>query len=162
MKIVKNILAVIGAIYLVATFLAMCWWNGFIGTPLELDLEPEKNPARTRIGHLQLSPDDKIIFQDENYDGFFGDGGGVVVAKLGRPMTYDPESWVSIEKLPPEIRAFLGFTNKGAEHLEPVLHDPETIWCLSKLQRNGEHISNIVLFFYRPSEQTMLEWILHT
>lgn len=162
MKIVKNILAGIGALYLVATVLAICWWNGFVATPWELDFEPVENPERTRVAHLELSPDDKIIFQDETYDGFFGDGGGVVVAKLGNPLTYDPESWASIEKLPAEIRAFLGSTTKGAEYLDPVLHDPEAIWCLSNLQRNGEHISNIVLFIYRPGEQTLLEWALHT
>lgn len=162
MKVAKNILAVIGALSLVVIVIAICWWNGLFAAPLELDFEPVENPPRTRVAHVDLSPDDQIILQNENYDGFFGDGGGVVAARLAHPITYDSESWASIANLPAEFRSFLGSTERGGEYLDTLLNDSETIWCISKLQRNGEHISNLVLFFYQPSEQIVLEWIVHT
>lgn len=107
-------------------------------------------------------PDDEIVFQDEHYDGFFGDGGGVVVARLAHPLEYETDSWTSINNLPDEFKSVLKYRVMGDEYLQSVLQDDEAIWCLSKLQRNGEHISNIVLFFYRPSNRTVIEWILHT
>ena len=164
MRLAKNILALFGAISLTVTILLVCWWNGYFGGNLSFPVEMEKNPERMHIAHVELTEADKIIFQDEIYDGFFGDGGGIVVAKLAIPLKYNPDAWAPIDRLPDEFKSIIGSSTStsGGEYLRSVLQDLETVWCLSKLQRNGEHISNIVLFFYKPSDRIVLEWIQHT
>lgn len=163
MKVIKNLFAIFGALSMLAIVLAFCWWKGFLGSSADLDFKLEENPKRTHIAHVALTAEDVIVFQDETYDGFFGDGGGVVVARLAKPMEFDRASWSPINQFPDEYRSLLSsISTRGDEYLQPTLQDSETVWCLSQLQRNGENISNIVLFFYKPGDKIVIEWILHT
>jgi hypothetical protein len=127
-----------------------------------LEIEESVNPERSRVADIDLKPDDRIVFQDERYDGFFGDGGGVVVASLSSPGSFAPPAWVAISELPAEFRDLLTSRDVGSEHVQAMLAERSTLWSLSRLQRNGGTISNLVIFLYDPVSKTILEWIKHT
>lgn len=162
MKVIRNLLAIIGFISLLFFALGVCWWNGILNPFKSADLGPQpvENPERTHVAHHNLIDGDEIIFQGETYDGFFGDGGGTVIAKLAQPLQYSSSAWRPMSEYPSEFREF--FPASDDEFIQSMFESPKAIWCVMHLQRSGERISNLVVAYYNPDTQILIEHIIHT
>ncbi|MDF1814109.1 MAG: hypothetical protein P1V20_18030 [Verrucomicrobiales bacterium] len=164
MNIVRKILATVGVISLLILGIGICWWNGILNPLASADIGPKpiENPERTHIAHHQLTTGDEIIFQGETFDGFLGDGGGTVVVKLAQPLEYSIDAWHPIAEYPAEFGNFLPALQDSDNLVSGTIGSNHTVWCVTQLQRSGEHISNLVVAFYNPETLIVIERILHT
>lgn len=162
MKILRNLLAVVGLVSILLAIVVVCWWNGVFtsSSPADLGPKPVKNPPRTHIAHHALGEADEIVFQDENYDGFFGDGGGTFIVKLDQPLDYSADAWHPISQYPDEFESFAPMGD--SVHVRNVFKSPGSLWCVIQLKRSGEHLSNLVVAFYDPQTRIVIERIFNT
>ena len=162
MKWIRNLLAVVGFISILLAVFVVCWWNGLFSSssPGDLGPQPVENPTRTHIAHHTLTEGDEIVFQNENYDGFFGDGGGTIVVKLAQPLDYLNEAWHPISEYPEEFEDFAPIGD--GDHARNIFESPDALRCVIQLKRSGQHLSNLVVAFYDPKIRIVIERIFHT
>jgi len=152
-------------------FIATWWVDPIVGNSRSND--PLKNtgiienPKRESVAGMSLT-EFRITFQSENRFQFNGDGHSIVIAELRdhsgdilKSVSQTRLTWSKLEEGILKTVQFLKDTTpyeSARDQIDPILMDPEALYFLADLKRNGADLTNLRIYIVSPSTKKILEW----